>query len=175
MALAEGRTPSLKTHHGPDSLSYSVLTQESVSCFLLPGPQPGIVTLRGPTKTASHLHVNLLLGLHSNPASSKKSPSLNSSSCVATHGSAWPSLGSGRTLKGHRTQRVLLSLVRPTPNVTHTSWFLGDSKSIRIFFLSPSEWVFHGRVKGATSSSVFLLELGLLGCKSLRARKSPSP
>lgn len=36
-----------------------------------------------------------------------------------------------RTLKGHRAQSVLLPLVRPTPNVTHTSWFLGGSKSTK--------------------------------------------
>lgn len=86
----------------------------------------------------------------------------------------------GRTLKGHRAQRVLLPLVRPTPNVTHTSWFLGGSKSIKIlFFVSLRMEHRHGRVKGETRSSVFLLELGLLGCKSRRAWKShwdlPSP
>lgn len=69
----------------------------------------------------------------------------------------------GRTLKGHRAQSVLL-LVRPTPNVTHTSWFLGGSKSIKkLFFVSLRMEHGHGRVKGETRSSVFLLELGLLG------------
>lgn len=116
------------------------------------------------------LHANLLLGLHFNPASSKKSPSLNSSSCVATHGSAWPSVGSGEDFKGTQSPESSSPPCQAHPkcdsHLVAPGWFQ------ELFFVSLRMEHGHGRVKGETRSSVFLLELGLLGCKRLKAWKS---
>lgn len=145
MALAEGRVPSLATHRGSDSLSY--LAFNSRITQLLPPPRPLARDSRLAWSNKSSLLISMptssLLYILILPASSKKSPSLSSSSCVAARGSAWPSVGSVEDFKGAQGPSVILPLVRPAPAVTHTPWFLAGSKNITAFLptsLFPSEW-----------------------------------